>query len=339
MKTVKLHIQGMHCKACVTLIQGRLSELDYVTDAKVSLENEHAIVTGDFQDKNDEILAKEWSLLVSDAGYSMSVEKKKSKIEWQDFYYALPVAALIILLFAALQKLGIINLIGGSDLNYGTAVLIGLVASVSTCMAVVGGLVLSMSASYAKEGEAIKPQLYFHISRLVAFFVLGGIIGTLGSFLRLNLLAASILSILVALVLLVLGLNLLDITKWTRKFQFTLPASFGTKVKNLSSYNHTLTPVALGIATFILPCGFTQSMQLYALSTGSFFSGALTMFMFALGTLPVLAILSFSSFTVSDNKWKGVFFKTAGLVVIFFGIYNLTNALAVLGYIPFIFNF
>lgn len=339
MTTIKLHVQGMHCKACTLLIQERLKELNYVIEAKVSLENESAEVSGNFEDRSKEDLAREWSSLLSDVGYSMSVDKIDKEAKWDEFLYAVPIALLIVVLFVALQKLGIVNIIGGSEVTYGTAILIGFVASVSTCMAIVGGLVLSMSASFAKSGDTVKPQVYFHISRLVSFFILGGAIGALGAFLQLNFLVTSVLSILVAFVLLVLGINLLDITHWTKKLQFTLPTSFGHKVKRISSYNHTLTPVALGIATFILPCGFTQSMQLYALSTGSFFSGALTMFMFALGTFPVLAILSFSSFSVSNNKWKGVFFKTAGLVVIFFGVYNLMNALAVLGYVPFIFNF
>ncbi|MBP6911491.1 sulfite exporter TauE/SafE family protein [Patescibacteria group bacterium] len=48
----------------------------------------------------------------------------------------------------------------------------------------------------------------------------------------------------------------------------------------------------MGIGTFFLPCGFTQSMQVYTLSTGSFLAGGLTMLSFALGTLPMLLLLS-----------------------------------------------
>ena len=98
-------------------------------------------------------------------------------------------------------------------------------------------------------------------------------------------------------------------------------------------------PIAIGAATFFLPCGFTQSMQLYTLTTGSFWTGSLTMLAFALGTLPVLAIISFSSLSIRKNTSSGIFFKTAGLIVIFFGLFNLINALASTGIIPPIFNF
>ncbi|USN53018.1 MAG: sulfite exporter TauE/SafE family protein [Candidatus Nomurabacteria bacterium] len=83
----------------------------------------------------------------------------------------------------------------------------------------------------------------------------------------------------------------------------------------------------------MLPCGFTQSMQFYTLTTGSFFKGGLTMFAFALGTLPVLALLSFSSLGIHNKGQSSIFFKTVGLVVIFFAIFNLLSALVGAGII------
>jgi sulfite exporter TauE/SafE len=124
-----------------------------------------------------------------------------------------------------------------------------------------------------------------------------------------------------------------------KKLQPTLPSFIGKHIQGLRSLNHTLTPLLVGIATFFLPCGFTQSMQLYALSTGSFWVGATTMLAFALGTLPVLAILSFSSLGIQNKSWSGAFFKSAGLVVIFFGIFNVLNSLVASGIIPPLFNF
>jgi len=206
-------------------------------------------------------------------------------------------------------------------------------------MAVVGGLVLSMSANYAKEGEKMRPQILFHVGRLVSFFILGGMIGALGSAFELSILGTAIMGIIVALVLLILGINLLDVFPWVRKLQPTLPRFMGKHMQRLKQVNHTLTPLLIGIATFFLPCGFTQSMQIYSLSTGSFMTGAFTMTAFALGTLPVLALLSFSSLTIHTKARSGIFFKTAGIVVIFFGLFNLHNSLVVAGIIPSLFSF
>jgi sulfite exporter TauE/SafE len=131
---------------------------------------------------------------------------------------------------------------------------------------------------------------------------------------------------------------LLDVFPWARRFQPTLPKFLSKHAYGVSKLNHTLTPLLVGVATFFLPCGFTQSMQLYTLSTGSFTAGALTMFSFALGTLPALALLSFSSFSIRESSRAGIFFKSAGLIVTLFALFNIINSLVIAGLIPPIFS-
>jgi sulfite exporter TauE/SafE len=321
------------------LIEGELSDLPNISRAKASLKHNHVEVTGEFGEKSIEEVAQELTLVTKPHGYVFSPEKQEHDAKWHDFKVAIPIALGFIGLFILLQKMGLVNLITTSDVSYGTAFLIGMIASVSTCMAVVGGLVLSMSANYAKEGDKVRPQMLFHIGRLIAFFVLGGAIGALGSAFQLSILGTAIMSGLVAIVLLILGINLLDVFPSLKKLQPTLPKFIGNHIRGLKQINHTLTPLLLGTATFFLPCGFTQSMQIYTLSTGSFMSGALTMFTYALGTLPKLAILSFSSLTIHTKARSGIFFKTAGLVVLFFGLFNLHNSLVIAGIIPSLISF
>ena len=339
MKTYTLHVSGMHCASCPLLIEGELIDLYFVTSAHASLKHHHVEVTGDFGEKTIETVAQELTLVTKSHGYTLTPEKQKHNVKWQEFGIAVPITIGFIAFFIILQKLGIVNLVNTSEVSYGTAFLIGMIASVSTCMAVVGGLVLSMSANYAKEGDKVRPQILFHIGRLVSFFVLGGVIGALGTVFKIGASGTFVLSIAVAIILLILGINLLDVFPWTKKLQPTLPRFIGSHVQGLKRINHTLTPLLIGVATFFLPCGFTQSMQIYTLTTGIFITGALTMFVFALGTLPVLALLSFSSLTIHTKALSGIFFKTAGLVVIFFGLFNLHNALVVAGIIPSLFSF
>lgn len=339
MATYTFHVNGMHCNACVVLTESELSEVPEVSRVKASLAHLAVEVTGEFGDKTTEHIARDLSNVLQPHGYTLTLEKQRHSARWSDFIYALPIAAGFIALFVILQKLGIVNLVTSSHVTYGTAFVIGLIASVSTCMAVVGGLVLSMSATFSKEGESIRPQILFHVGRLASFFILGGVIGALGSSFQLGASGAFVLSFTVALVLLILGINLLDIFPWARKMQPTLPSFVGKRVHGLKNMNHTLTPLAVGVATFFLPCGFTQSMQIYTLTTGGYLAGALIMSAFALGTLPVLSLLSFSSLGIHKKAQSGVFFKTAGLVVIFFGIFNLINALVSAGIIAPIFNF
>ena len=337
METYTFHVQGMHCKSCTLLTEGELMDLPEVTHAESSLKSHTVDVTGEFGGRTPDQIAAYFTEQIKKHGYSVHLEKQAHKVRWDDFTYAIPVAAVFIGLFIVLQKLGIVNLAGGGEMTYVTAFVIGLIASVSTCMAVVGGLVLSLSASYAKEGQGVRPQLLFHIGRLAAFFILGGVIGLLGSAVQLGGTGTFVLSFAVAIILLILGLNLLDVFPWTKKMLPTLPASLSKRVKGFKGVNTTLTPLLIGAATFILPCGFTQSMQLYSLTTGSFLEGALTMTIFALGTLPVLALLSFSSLSIKKMQ-TGVFYKTACLVVIFFGLFNLMSSLVAAGLISPLFS-
>lgn len=339
MKTYTFHVHGMHCNACVVLTESELKDHELVEHAVADLKTCCVEVHGNFGDKTQEEVAAELSKVMEPHGYKLSLEKEQKGVSWSDFKIALPFAIGFMAFFVILQKLGLVNLVTTGEVNLGTAFLIGLIASVSTCMAVVGSLVLSVSANYGKEGDKVRPQVLFHIARLIAFFILGGAIGALGSAFQLGATGTFLMSFIVALVMLVLGINLLDVFPWAKKLQPTLPKFLSNHLLEVKKLNHTLTPVLLGIITFFLPCGFTQSMQLYALSTGSFFTGAMTMFVFALGTLPVLVLLSFGSLGIKDKVQSGVFFKTAGLVVIFFALLNLINSFVVIGLIPPLFNF
>lgn len=339
MKTLTFHVHGMHCNACVLVTESKLGDMPNISKVKSSLKNHSVEVVGEFGDRTPEQIAEELAVPLKPLGYTVSVEKQIKEKNWSDFKVALPIALGFAVLFIALQKMGIVNLVNGGNVTYGTAFVIGIIASLSTCMAVVGGLVLSMSATFAKEGDKIKPQLMFHGGRIVSFFVLGGVIGAIGSSFTLNTSATFILSLIIGIVMLILGINLLDVFHWAKKLQPSMPKFISKHAHGISKLNHNLTPLLVGIATFFLPCGFTQSMQLYTLTTGSFLKGGLTMLSFALGTLPVLALVSFSSFSVNNSSKSGVFFKSAGLVVIMFALFNLINSLVVIGVIPPIFNF
>ena len=336
--TYQFHVQGMHCNACSILITETLSEVPDVTSVQVhEAQNMVRVVMNGARSPHE--VAKALSTYIAKNGYSLSVEKKTFVPRWNDFRFAAPFAIVIISLFVFLQKMGIVNLITADKVTIPTAFGIGLVASVSSCLALVGGLLLSVSAQYAKEGEKGKPQMYFHLGRLISFFVFGGVIGLIGSAFTLNGTMTLILGTLVGLVMLSLGINLLDIFPWAKKLQPRMPAFLVSATRSLHTWEHDAVPILIGASTFFLPCGFTQSMQVYSLSTGSFMAGALTMTAFALGTLPVLALISFGSVELGKGKWSGVFFKTAGLLVIVFGIINILNSFAGAGITPPLFGF
>lgn len=336
--TYTFHVTGMHCNACVLMIESELGDMASVTSVEASLGRNSVEIAGNFGDKTPEQIAAEFTILLKPHGYSILVGKEVQDKKWSDFKIAAPIALAFAVLFIILQKVGLINLVSAGNVTYGTAFVIGIIASLSTCMAVVGGLVLSLSATFAKKGDRVRPQLMFHGSRVVSFFIFGGLIGAIGSAFTLNASTSFILSLVIGLVMLVLGLNLLDVFPWAQRLQPSLPRFMSKRALGAAKLHHMLTPLLVGAATFFLPCGFTQSMQFYTLSTGSFVTGGLTMLAFALGTLPVLALVSFSSFSIKNSSKSGVFFKAAGLIVIMFALFNVLNSLATMGIVPPLFN-
>jgi len=350
-KTYKFHIRGMHCKSCALLTESELKNFPYINEVKASLKSNLVEVVGNFGNKTPEEVAQELSSVLHPHGYTLSVDlsaelgANKIKKNIKEFKIAIPVTILFVIFYIFLQKIGLVNLVNANEISFSTAFIIGVIASLSSCMAVVGGLLLSMSASFAKEDDfeekkvnRLKPAIMFHVGRIVSFFVLGGVIGAIGAVFQLNTTWVFILSFVIAVIMFILGINLLDVFPWAKRLQIGMPKFLSRHAIGVSKLNHTLTPLLVGIATFFLPCGFTQSMQMYTLTTGNFMNGGLTMFAFVLGTFPVLGLLSFSSFSIHKNSRSGIFFKTAGLVVILFAIFNIINSLVVIGVLKPVFN-
>ena len=131
----------------------------------------------------------------------------------------------------------------------------------------------------------------------------------------------------IAVVMVWLGLNILGILPSISVLGIQPPKFFRKYWYGLESSSHQAAPFLLGGLTFFLPCGFTQSMQILALASGSFWAGALSLFFFALGTMPVLFALGVGA---SWGKFKkmNVFQKAAGILVIFFAIFSFNSALA-----------
>jgi sulfite exporter TauE/SafE/copper chaperone CopZ len=332
-------VEGMHCAACELTIEKKLSKFEGVERVSADL-NESKVRLKLKEGVDGESIRSELSNLIEQDGYKL-VRKEENinhQKNWKDLVYGGLIATIIVLVFLIIQNLGIVNLINTKDMSLPFVFFIGVVASLSTCMAVVGGLVISLSSKYAKEKRA-RPLVYFHVSRLIGFFLLGGVMGLIGSAFDLTSAMSFILNLTLFIVMVVMGLNLLDIFPWARKLQIKMPKSIGRNVLNLEDKQGSVVPILLGAVTFFLPCGFTQSIQLYSLTTGSFVSGALVMFVFALGTLPILALISVASVKLSKTLQSGLFFKTSGMLVLLFAIFNFISAMVAAGIIEPIFNF
>lgn len=338
----KLCINGMTCTSCEVIIERKLKQLPGVEKVQVN----HSTGECRIYSQPDTILhLSEIQQLITDKGYTASLWQETNpqriseptisrKRHWAE------IGAMFLIVFAlysVLKSTGVFSLSSSIDNSFslGAVFVIGLVAATSTCIAVVGGLVLSVSSKHnetnpnASGWQKFRPHLLFNVGRLISYFVLGGLIGLVGKALTPSPQFTGWMTVGIAVVMVLLGLDILKLFK-TKKFIPRMPKWLSHKIHNLSENDRPWTPLILGGLTFFLPCGFTQSMQLYALTTGSFWKGGLTMLVFALGTLPALVgigmVSSFAKGTVSRY-----FLKFSGVMVLLLGVYNLNNGLTLTG--------
>ncbi|MEQ1849800.1 MAG: sulfite exporter TauE/SafE family protein [Candidatus Peribacteraceae bacterium] len=214
-------------------------------------------------------------------------------------------------------------------------VIVGLAASFSSCLALVGGLLLAVSAARAEQSEHLSrwrrldPLLHFNLGRLLGYALFGGLIGLIGQSILPTPEVNGLIQVVVAIIMLWLGVRILHLLP--KQFcSFPLPQSWKRALHKLATTDHVLAPSFLGAATFFVPCGFTQSMQLIALSSGSFARGATIMFLFALGTLPALLGISFASANVKGRSLTP-FFLIAGSLSLILGLTGIRSGLLLTG--------
>lgn len=333
-----IQIRGMHCRSCEILIEDTLKNIPHVKKVIVSYKSKSAII---FSDKpiSEELLRHK----IEDAGYSVGVDSPKEWLTRDPIVYKELIKSfiLVIILYLIAKSFGLFNISIGSNnpSSLWVVLLIGLTAGLSTCMALVGGLILGISAKHAKKHpeatsqEMFRPHLYFNLGRILSYFILGGIIGLIGKAFQLSGTTLGTLTIFVGLVMLLVGIQLTEISPKLAGFSLTLPSSlsklFGIKKHHQKEYSHN-NSLTTGALTFFLPCGFTQAMQLYAMTTGSFIGGALIMATFAIGTAPgLLGIGGVTS--IIKGTFAKRFFKFAGIIVLLLAIFNITNGLHLTG--------
>lgn len=339
MKEYIYYVKGMHCASCEILIEKKL--LTAVADIKsVESSFNKGEVVIECQNKKPSIEAlnkifKDNHYIFSDCQTSEINEAREA-----DIWEVIIIAGAFIVGFVILNKLGFVSLINLDSKSSLFAVFtFGILAGLSTCAALVGGIVLSMSKQWSELYDAgntsfltrIQPHLLFNAGRIISYGLFGVILGILGNKLQFSLKTGPIVIIVVSIIMILLALQMLGL-KAFRKFQFSMPKLVTRYVARESNFKGRYMPFLLGAATVLLPCGFTLTAQGLALISGSAIKGGLIMLFFALGTAPMLLAIGVSSTQIAAKKHLSAkFLKVACVLVLFFAFFNINSQLNVLG--------
>lgn len=333
-----MKVQDMTCSSCELKIEKELMELKGVEKAKADYSMSKVYITYD-----SEIVAlAEIIQAVSKAGYHAEEygKEKKGKLakgavnkqNQESINQLLGMGIIVLALFVIIKNTIGFNFIPeiSQSMGYGILFVVGLLTSFH-CIAMCGGINLSQCISYkhldnTKMGN-LAPSMLYNAGRVVSYTAIGGAAGGIGSVVSFSGAAKGLVAIGAGIFMVIMGINMLNIFPWLKKLNFRMPKIFGKKIYNGNSKRG---PFYIGLLNGLMPCGPLQSMQLYALGTGSIAAGALSMFMFSLGTVPLMFGFGAVS-TMFGKRFTGRLMKVSAALVIVLGVIMTGRGLSLSG--------
>ena len=318
-KSITLNIDNMVCTSCENIIKKYLKKLSGVASVKASYNKGTVYIEYD----DEKVSYSTLVLTIEKAGYKVTGDKKNSKSE------LLPIIGIILiaLLMIRLGKgTGVFDMSSAlsNKVSYIALFTIGVLTSLH-CVGMCGGIMMSQSitSEIVPKKNKFKPGLMYNLGRLISYTVLGGIVGGIGEVFSLSFGVQGFIAIVAGIFMVIMGLNLYGF-KALRRFSIKLPWS------NCNSQKKSRNPLIVGLLNGFMPCGPLQTMQLYALASGSVIAGATSMFFFALGTIPLM--LGFGVIAnLLSQKSSNKLIKYSGGIIIVLGIIMANRGLSLMG--------
>ncbi|WP_312939363.1 sulfite exporter TauE/SafE family protein [Oscillibacter sp.] len=314
-KTEKLHIDGMTCVNCQNKIEKTLHNTVGVQKAEVNYAAGTAAVTYDA----NILSGKDLAAIIQKLGYQVVTNRRgQSGNRVRSAGFLLMIAALYMLM----EHFGFLNLLSPSQLaetnmEYGMLFVIGLITSVH-CVAMCGGINLSQCIPQSEapqcEGRfpSLRPAFLYNLGRVLSYTAVGFVVGALGSVVTFSPAAQGVLKLIAGGFMVLMGFNMLGIFPALRSLTPRMPKRIARRIDSEKARRKS--PLAVGLLNGLMPCGPLQAMQIYALSTGNAFAGALSMLLFSLGTVPLMFGLGALSSALGRRFTKRV--MTVGAVLV-----------------------
>jgi sulfite exporter TauE/SafE/copper chaperone CopZ/plastocyanin domain-containing protein len=315
----------MTCIHCQTRIERKLKSTVGVQDAAVNFSTGAAAVT--------------WNASV------VTFHEIKAVIEQLDYRVLdgrdgpplkkiIATVVIIISLYVLLRGLGLSTLssafpLAEAGMGYGMLLVIGLITSVH-CVAMCGGINLSQCIPFAAAApqeeqpwKVLLPSILYNGGRVISYTAVGAIAGSIGSVVSIGGRFQGVLQLIAGLIMVIMGINMLDIFPALRRFNLSMPKIFTKKIDGQRGGGKN--PLIIGLLNGLMPCGPLQAMQLYALSTGSPAAGGISMFLFSMGTVPLifgvgaLSSMAGKKFTRRAMKVGAVLVTVMGMTMFSYG--------------------
>ncbi len=294
-------VYGMKCHSCESAVEHEINQLDGILNVNADHENSIVIVTYENELCNDDKIKN----AIINSGFSLSNNM---------IVKVLSLSILVVSIFF-LEN----NPLTGSnisqtnkEISFIMIFIFGLFTSIN-CIGMCSGIMLTQSLDKNTNNKKyfFKTTLLYNIGRIISYTIIGGIIGSLGSVFSGFNNFQSFIQIMVGIFMIISGLNMIGVKILDN---IKMPSIF----KKSTCVNNHKKPFIVGYLNGFLPCGPLQTMQLYALSSGSFIMGASSMFVFSLGTLPIMIGFAYL-FSKFHNFLNNKLYKYTGILIILLG--------------------
>lgn len=180
----------------------------------------------------------------------------------------------------------------------------------------------------------LKPAVLYNVGRVISYTAIGFILGLAGMFIvgnsdtGISVLFQGILKIIAGIFMVIMGINMLGIFPALRRFSLRVPRVIGVKINKKKSDSKQ--PIIIGMLNGLMPCGPLQSMQIVAFGTGNPVAGAFAMFMFSLGTVPLM--LGFgAAVSVLGKRFSKKVMTVGAVLVVVMGLAMLSQGRSLSG--------
>lgn len=336
-----VRIEGIHCKHCIDTITKELLKNKNIK--KVSIKNNIAIIDYENELSNPEIIStiNNIDYFTKDEYIYNTLDNVDTKIKLKEFVL---IFISIILIGLSLEKLfgyNIFNVIPSIDTNitYGMLILTGLLTSIH-CVSMCGAinLITIVNNNPNLKKKTLVNSCLYNLGRVISYTLLGGLVGAIGSVFKISSTISGLIILIAAFIMFLMSLNMLGITnfhlprlsklsKSPKLSRLTKPQAKNNS--NLKLKNKTNNAFIVGLLNGFMPCGPLQAMQVYALSTGSFLKGALSMCLFSLGTVPLMLGVGIF-YNLIKGQGKIIINKIASVLILILSLVMLNRGLLAL---------
>jgi sulfite exporter TauE/SafE/plastocyanin domain-containing protein/copper chaperone CopZ len=312
-------VAGMTCASCEARIASALRKTPGVIDAKASLKGGTAWVEHD----EGKVPVDALKAVIEGLGYSVRDKKGAAGT-----MIALGIGVVLIAAYMVATQAGLFSALPKVDasIGYGMLFVVGLLTSVH-CVAMCGGIALSQSVTTSAR---LGPGLLYNGGRIISYAIVGGIVGALGSAFSFSPISKGIIAAAAGLFMVILGLKMLGVISKLPSASRLLPAGFRDASARFGAGFRKRGPFAVGILNGLMPCGPLQTMQLYALGTGSAFAGALSMLIFSAGTVPLMLAFGFAA-ALLPRRFLPIMVRASAVLVLFLGAVTFARAASLAG--------